>query len=552
MPLVILLIAWPHMAKCQLAADDINSLSEELAFHINDNVFVTGEHMLVSYQCLNTSGDVSTISQVAYFELLDDSNRPVLQQKCVLKDGKGSTDIFLTRDLRSGIYTLIGYTRWMQNFSLKSIWQRSIVVHNPFRMLPSALFTSDTICKSEVTNPQYLEIAFENSTLPANNKSNVTLTVPSELVGDLVTVSVKKKSHLCIQNPIDIGKAQLLELSIEDIQYLPDYRGYLLSGQILDKGDVQLAGEQITLSFPGQPFSHQVTITDSAGFFYFNVPVIDMNRDFVVNVRNGLRFKIQDSFLEDHTFVSADQCKISEKSKTWLLQRSIESQIESAYREDERSIDNVIDQSMRPTFLKEPTTYLMDDYTRFPSMEDAIREFVQEVWVRKINDSAALLVPYLNNKSMDVGPALVMLNGIVVPAKVILQWKAADIESINVYSSQVRMGAHEYQGVIGFWTYSKSERLDQLPSTYRYFSGSTQPSRKLANVTDDQLKNERVPDFRQQLYWDAQLLLEKETTVEFYTSDNPGEYVVEIIGTNKGKFGLLATGTFEVVGESTE
>ena len=46
----------------------------------------------------------------------------------------------------------------------------------------------------------------------------------------------------------------------------------------------------------------------------------------------------------------------------------------------------------------------------------------------------------------------------------------------------------------------------------------------------------RVPDFRNQLLWSSSLDLQKEKTIEFYTSDVPGRYEVALIGfTSNGK-----------------
>ena len=58
-------------------------------------------------------------------------------------------------------------------------------------------------------------------------------------------------------------------------------------------------------------------------------------------------------------------------------------------------------------------------------------------------------------------------------------------------------------------------------------------------LTDDQ-KNSRIPDCRNTLYWDPDIKTDKngDAIAEFYTSDEPGDYLIMVEGiTDDGLFG---------------
>jgi len=63
------------------------------------------------------------------------------------------------------------------------------------------------------------------------------------------------------------------------------------------------------------------------------------------------------------------------------------------------------------------------------------------------------------------------------------------------------------------------------------------------NYSLDSLKNNRIPDFRNTLYWNPDLHTDKtgKTTVEFYSSDESAEYIITIEGiTPDGKTGVTS------------
>jgi hypothetical protein len=106
---------------------------EEIYIHSDRNEYISGEDMwfkiyLVDRQKMKPSGE----SKIAYFELLNSVNRPVVQKKIYLENGSGPGQIVLPDTLSTGTYTIRAYTSWMKNFLPDNCFSKSIHIYNAF------------------------------------------------------------------------------------------------------------------------------------------------------------------------------------------------------------------------------------------------------------------------------------------------------------------------------------------------------------------------------------------------------------------------------------
>src|SRR4029079_11612675 len=70
------------------------------------------------------------ISKVAYVELLDHNNKPILQAKIALDKGEGIGSLYMPVTISSGNYHLRAYSNWMKNFGADYFFQKKISVIN--------------------------------------------------------------------------------------------------------------------------------------------------------------------------------------------------------------------------------------------------------------------------------------------------------------------------------------------------------------------------------------------------------------------------------------
>ncbi|MBC5994660.1 hypothetical protein [Pontibacter cellulosilyticus] len=115
------------------------ALQEKLFLHIDRPAYACGE--TIWFKVYNLDGTLHKplgISKVAYVEVLDVSQSPVLQAKVALKEGTGSGSFVLPVTLSSGNYTVRAYTNWMKNFSPELFFEQPITIINTFQKLTAS------------------------------------------------------------------------------------------------------------------------------------------------------------------------------------------------------------------------------------------------------------------------------------------------------------------------------------------------------------------------------------------------------------------------------
>ena len=104
---------------------------EKLFLHLDRPVYLSGETMWFTvYAVDGTSMRPLALSSVAYVEVLDAANRPVLQGKVALRHATGQGSFVLPTALAAGSYTVRAYTSWMKNFSPDAYFHGAVTVIN--------------------------------------------------------------------------------------------------------------------------------------------------------------------------------------------------------------------------------------------------------------------------------------------------------------------------------------------------------------------------------------------------------------------------------------
>ena len=117
----------------QLARYEKAHIQEKLFLHLDRPVYLSGETMWFKvYAVDGTYSRPLTLSSVAYVEVLDAKNRPVLQGKIALKNAVGQGSFVVPASVASGSYTVRAYTSWMKNFAPEAYFHSPVTVLNTF------------------------------------------------------------------------------------------------------------------------------------------------------------------------------------------------------------------------------------------------------------------------------------------------------------------------------------------------------------------------------------------------------------------------------------
>ena len=126
---------------------------EEIFIQTDREEYISGEELwfnlfLIDRQSLKPSSG----SKLAYFEILNPENKPVIQKRILIEGGSGPGQTVLPDTLKPGTYTVRAYTNWMKNFFPYNCFVKDINIYNP---LNTRTFTrSERLSDSAGSHPE--------------------------------------------------------------------------------------------------------------------------------------------------------------------------------------------------------------------------------------------------------------------------------------------------------------------------------------------------------------------------------------------------------------
>jgi hypothetical protein len=106
---------------------------EEIYVHSDRDEYISGEDLWFNIYLIDRKSlKPSSESKIAYFELLNPENRPIVQKRIWLDGGFGPGQIVLPDTLSTGTYTVRAYTSWMKNFMPVNCFTKDIHIYNAF------------------------------------------------------------------------------------------------------------------------------------------------------------------------------------------------------------------------------------------------------------------------------------------------------------------------------------------------------------------------------------------------------------------------------------
>ena len=537
------------------------STSETVYIQTNNDALITGETLYYQLYCLNPINfKPSDVSKIAHVKLISVDNKVIVEQKLTLKNGAGNGDIFIPSNLNSGVYKLVGYTNWSLNKNDFKYYTKDITIVNPFQVE-----TKDLIAKSIATTKNLdnnSNSTTSNGTLVADKKNysprelvNFKVNSTNQLSNGNYSVSIKKVDAFVSNksdNPIAFSKinsASEISSSTKSILILPELRGEIISGEIKSKNSQNSVNSvSIGLSIPGENFFFKVVKTNPSGKFYFTIDQDYSNPNIIVQVvspfRNEYEIAVNGSTPIEVNALT-NNFSVNETMISAIKERAIATQIENAYFTTKK--DSVLAKSNTKAFYKPlEKDYILDAYSRFPTLLETIIEVLKEVYYEKNNNQYKLGVRDYDETIEVSEPTLILVDGIMIQdANELIDLKMDTIYKVSIIQGGYYYGSNIFNGMISF--ISKNHDYE-LKAKGNFIATSNQI---ISNQDKDYYKpdyskeeNKRIPDYRHQLLWLPQYDVSK--PISFYTSDVKGTFEVKIEGFTTEGLPVYLTDTFNV------
>ena len=343
-----------------------------------------------------------------------------------------------------------------------------------------------------------------------------------------------------------------------DKKYVPEVRGHLIQGEISHK-ESGSPGENVNayLSVTGKYPRFYLSRSDSQGRIKFELQDSYGDTDIVIGTNqlqdSAYTFEIWDAFSKGFQSFVNYELDIDQQLAAPLIARSIDMQTMNVYQEANINTYTSEDSDTSLFFMKGDKQYMLDDYTRFSSMEDIMREYMPEVFVNVNKGGFSLRILDNEHEVKYEDNPLVLYDG--VPVFDMNEFMGIDphrIKNIDVIRKRYFYGKSTFDGIISCSSYEqdlKGLTVDPTSLLINYKFAQLQRSFYTPDYSTN--ANSTIPDRRNLLFWKADILTSEEgvADVEFSTSEESGKYLMVIEGISEDGIPGYSTFTFEVNNE---
>lgn len=342
------------------------------------------------------------------------------------------------------------------------------------------------------------------------------------------------------------------------IKYLPEINGHLVNGRVTDSRNGQPVPDvNVNLSIPGNQFGFYTARSDKNGLVRFEIKDYYGNRQIIaqpeMEADSFYRVEIFKPYADAVSGPKYPSYGLTEDIRLQLRQRSIGMQVQNIYSGDSlRTFNSPVLPDTLPFFGKAKATYMLDDYKRFVTMEEVLREYVGEIGVGARNGK--LIFKIFNPVVRDFyeGSSLVLLDGVpLADANKIFTYDPLKVRKLEVVQDRYVLGKSTFNGIASFSTYEGNfDGYELNPKLVAIDYSGLQLQREFYSPvyeTKEQLES-RMPDLRNTLFWNPSVNVGQDgkTMLRFYSPDRPGKYIVIVQGMSASGDFVAARTTFEV------
>jgi hypothetical protein len=332
-------------------------------------------------------------------------------------------------------------------------------------------------------------------------------------------------------------------------QFLPEYTGHIITAEIFDSTTkISAPGRGAFVSSPGIHPIFNAAVSDSNGMLRFDMKDFYTNGELIIRPAKSadsmLTVEVQSPFsnvpsgkpLSTFSFGHIDSANLAEYYKDILVQDEFLGAQLGKF--DLPAVDTLA------FFGKPDFTYFLDDYVRFTTMEEVLREYVAQTSVR--NRAGELEVSILDRRRehtlLEPAP-LVLLDGVPTDINKVMSYDPLKVRRLDIVTEAYYYRNMAFGGILSFVTYGGDlPGFDLDPHSVVLDYPGLEAQREFYGPrydTKEELES-RLPDFRRLLYWQPTIVTNREghSSQSFFTSDSPGKYVMVVQGVSpNGRLG---------------
>jgi hypothetical protein len=523
---------------------------EKITLFTDKNIYCVNEkiYFIAEYSGANELDSLEW-SNVLYVELIRWNGNKLAQMKLKLTRPGTSGVINIPGNILSGNYYLRAYSKWMRNFSAGDYAYLPVKIINPFRPEtdegPSEISGPATTAELSVVQKTLIKgvrCIIGKNEYKQREKAEVDFQLNDKKFFDInrYYISVARVGTIDTADHLCKPEFTSEESDLSNIEYLPEIRGFTISGKIIDKS-TKLPQKDIyvSLSEPKHGEYFSIYKTNNQGRFVFSLPYMKGPHDFFI--QSEYSGSLSSEILIDNGFCNKPvklphiAFKLNEGEIHILKYLAIDQQLSEKFlfNKDTLSDSQHAETEPLPFYGSKKIVYFTEKYIELPNIEEFINEIIHEATIIKEKGETSLISmkrTYLSNC-----PPLILLDNVHVNNDdQLLKIPLNRIEKVDVINQDYVVEGMRYYGIISIYSKNKNFAGLDLNKNSVFFTYDLFSDRNTGYDYSVGSNDSRIPDRRNLLYWnpDIQLSADKKTTISFYTSDSKGVYIVYIRGKN--------------------
>jgi hypothetical protein len=545
-----------------LSTQAAGRIRERVYLSTDRDVYVAGDAVWLSAWCVDAStGRLSPFSKIAYVEVHSPAGM-VQTAKIALAEGRGAGRLALPSTLATGNYRIFAYTQLGASESgfdpLSGARTLSVINTLSSERTEGGVEVVDRSPRSWML-PELGLLRIRTEDAARSGRTRVWLTNNGT---ETVRLSLGVSHDDGIPAPEgrrigDFVKAleALPAPGSFDGSVIPEYEGEIIRARVTGtdaEGLHEVQSKYAFISSPGQGenlYTESIAADGQAQFFTSNIygdqemflEIEGLSRDNVCHLEIVSPFKD----------LPPGEIPVLQLSPEWreaLELRSVGMQLERNFDAD--TLYAALPARQHRIFdERDRISYILDDYTRFPLMEEIFSEYVPELRIRRVGGRRYLQVRTPDQQggyAFSTDNALVLLDGIpVLDHEKIFAYDPMLVKRIDFFIDDYFLGIRGFSGIVNFVTYKGTLPSMKFEDNVRIvdFQGCSLPmAYTCEGVGSD------YPDYRQTLYWHPLLTLGpgESLSLPVKTPVYSGRFTVMAEGLTESGRPVSATDSFEV------
>ena len=325
-------------------------------------------------------------------------------------------------------------------------------------------------------------------------------------------------------------------------QFVPEYNGHIITGKLTDsRSGLPLRNVEAFLSVPGTNGQFRNALSDDQGNLKFELKRFSGSSEIILQTNplqdSNSRFDINSPFSDKYSGGSMPGLEWPLKSPRSLLYASINGQVQRLFNEDNQLPGSLVLPDTAVFYAEPDEKYRLDDYTRFTTLEEIIREYVLAVNITRRSGQFHLVVTNKMTRERFSSDPLVLLDGVPVfdIDRFVTTVDPLKLNRLEVVERNYFLGYSHFDGILNFSSYKGDlggYELDPHALALDYEGLKLQRTFYAPRYDTPQQASGHMPDFRSLLFWCPRLSPGEDGRLktDFYTSDLPGRYMVLLQG----------------------